>query len=61
MRTRTMTALVLLAAAGLASCVKLHEEVETETLKHQQTEIETLAVCGSDWWMWTDGGSRTSR
>ena len=40
MRTRTMTALLLLAAAGLASCVKLHEEVETETLKHQQTEIE---------------------
>ena len=41
MRTRTMTALVLLAAAGLASCVKLHEEVETETLKHQQTESES--------------------
>jgi len=40
MRTRTMTGLVLLAAAGLASCAKLHEEVETETLKRQQTEIE---------------------
>ena len=35
-----MTALGLLAAAGLASCVKLHAEVETETLQHQQTESE---------------------
>lgn len=40
MRTRTMTALVLLAAAGLASCAKLHEEEKTETLKRPQTDIE---------------------
>lgn len=40
MRTRTMTALVRLQPRGWPSCVKLHEEVETETLKHQQTEIE---------------------
>ena len=26
--------------AGLASCAKLYEEAETETLKRQQTEIE---------------------
>lgn len=40
MRTRMMTALALLAATGLASCTKLYEEEETETLKRPQTEIE---------------------
>ena len=35
-----MTALALLAATGLASCTKLYEEEETETLKRPQTEIE---------------------
>ena len=37
MKKRVITALMVLAAAGLASCAKLYEEAETETL---QTEIE---------------------
>ena len=37
MKKRVITALMVLAAAGLASCAKLYE---TETLKRQQTEIE---------------------
>ena len=40
MKKRVITALMVLAAAGLASCAKLYEEAETETLKRQQTEIE---------------------
>ena len=35
-----MTALVLLAAAGLSSCVKVYEEERTETLNRPQTDIE---------------------
>ena len=38
MKKRVITALMVLAAAGLASCAKLY--AETETLKRQQTEIE---------------------
>lgn len=40
MKKRVITALVLLVAAGLASCAKLHEEEETKTLKRPQTDIE---------------------
>ena len=40
MKKRVMTALVLLAAAGLSSCVKVYEEERTETLNRPQTDIE---------------------
>ena len=40
MKKRVITALMVLAAAGLASCAKRYDEAETETLKRQQTEIE---------------------
>ncbi len=40
MKKRVITALILLLAAGLASCAKLYEEEETETLKRPQTDIE---------------------
>ena len=40
MRKRVITALVLLVATGLASCAKLYEEENTETLKRPQTDIE---------------------
>lgn len=40
MKKRVITAFVLLVAAGLSSCAKLHEETETEILKRPQTDIE---------------------
>lgn len=40
MKKRVITALVLLLAAGLASCAKLYEEEQAETLRRPQTDIE---------------------
>jgi len=40
MKKRVITALVLLLAAGLASCAKLYEEQQAQTLRRPQTDIE---------------------
>ena len=41
MKKRAIPAMMLLAAAMVfSSCVKLHEEETTETLKRPQTDIE---------------------